>query len=638
MTLPDAKREWLRWEGPPEQARRGSSLGNAACFARADAEANLDGLWLPANDRWYTGELALRVTDPTGGTLRQVAFAPAYQAAQYAEEAGARWEKRLCVAASEPQVYFWLRGQGFPRGAAVAIVCDWRVGAARSETHRAQPPPRDCQRQWSVEKLAPNCLRARPQDEGEDRLTLEASHAISGFVWTEPARARLTFAVPVDAAGALDFWLCLTARAEAADEEQSISASPLPAAEACARAEQALAEIVGWEPTELKNVSLVERAIAWGKIGSRRVWHRYATGDEGFTNDPPGVTIVTRDAAWFLFGADYFAPRRSRALLETLARHAIYPGGKIAEYVRLSPEGVTRDDYALNLNDATPLFVLAVAHHWVATNSAEFLEAFYPMARGAAEWILAQRREDGLVWCDGRGTDVHGIGGWRNIIPGYRLAGALTELNAECVAALRVTARLAEARGEAADAARFAAESERLNAAMTQLVAPQTGLLLLNRDENGPNASLAVDLALPALFEAGPEEARLRTLLRLVGPDFRARYGLRCLSCEDPAYHPRFGWGLMGGSWPNATAWAAAALAPYRPELARELAEEIARALFPENWAAPGVSVPGQFPEWFDGATGESAGMSLSPWMPATYVWLVQERLAGRPPVWKAGD
>lgn len=628
----------LRWEGSPERARRGCSLGNAACFARADGEANLDGLWLPVNDRWYTGELTLCVSNPTGGTLRQVVFAPAYQAARYEDGVGARWEKRLFVAASEPQVTLWLRGQGFPGGETVEIVCDWRVGAARSETHRAQPPPRDCQRQWRVEKLAPTCLRAFPKDAGEDRLTLEASHALTGFVWTEPARARLTFAIPADDDGALDFWLCLTARAEVAAEEQRIPNSPPPAADACARAEQALAEIVGQERTDQENVSLVERAVAWGKVGSRRVWHRYATGDEGFTNDPPGITVVTRDAAWFLFGADYFAPRWSRALLETLARHALYPGGKIAEYVRLSPEGVTRDDYALNLNDATPLFALAVAHHWAATDSAEFLEAFYPAARGAAEWILAQRRDEGLVWCDGLGTDVYGIGGWRNIIPGYRLAGALTELNAECVAALRVTARLAAAKGAATDAARFAAEAERLNAAMAQLVDPQTGLFLLARDENGPNASLTVDMALPALFEAGPEEARLRTLLRLVEPDFRGPFGLRCLSREDPAYHPRFGWGLMGGSWPNATAWAAAALAPYRPELARELAEEIARALLPENWAAPGVSVPGQFPEWFDGATGESAGMSLSPWMPATYVWLVQERLAGRPPVWKAGD
>ena len=49
---------------------------------------------------------------------------------------------------------------------------------------------------------------------------------------------------------------------------------------------------------------VIRRAVAWGKVGSRRVWHRYGTGDWGFTNDPPGNTVVTRDAAWFVFGAD----------------------------------------------------------------------------------------------------------------------------------------------------------------------------------------------------------------------------------------------------------------------------------------------------------------------------------------------
>src|SRR5262249_19616451 len=152
--------------------------------------------------------------------------------------------------------------------------------------------------------------------------------------------------------------------------------------------------------------SLIEKAVGWGKVGSRRVWHAYGTGDGGFTNDPPGNTVVTRDAAWFIFGADHFAPHWSRQLLETLARHAFYPGGKIAEYVRLSPTGVERDDYGLNINDATPLFVLAVEHHWRITQDRAALDRLYPIARGAAEWILAQRRDDGLVWCDGRKTNV----------------------------------------------------------------------------------------------------------------------------------------------------------------------------------------------------------------------------------------
>jgi len=609
--------DWLTWEGSPEQARRGSSLGNPDCFLRADAEANIDGIWVAATDRWYTGELSLRAVRPKGLILQRVVYAPAYQAAIYADAAGATLEKRLFVAAEGAQAYLWVRGEGFASGSKeqaspVETECRWRVGAAGSGMHRRQPGV-DCERQWQRAEELPADLRVSPCDGDTDPQTLQASHAAIERVWSLPARAQMRFAVPVREDGTLDFWLRWSLGSE--------GAAP-PAETAFTEAEQAVAAIAGPRP---EGVPLpIARAAAWGKIGSRRVWHRYATGDRGFTNDPPGSIVVTRDATWFLFGADHFAPEWSRVLLETLARHAPYPGGKIAEYVRLSPSGVERNDYGLNINDATSLFVMAVAHHWQTTGDRNALQRFYPAARDAADWILRQRKEDGLVWCDGRGTNVFGIGGWRNIIPGYRLAGALTELNAECVAALRGAAELAAAFEDTQNVSRFAEAAADLDAAMAQLVDPETGYFILTRDENGPNPLLTIDLVFPALLRAGPEEARVRTLLRLVEKDFRGPHGLRTMSENDPAYHPRFGFGLMGGSWPNATAWAAAALAPYRPDLAWELAEEIASALWPETWAAPGVSVPGQFPEWLDGDTGESQGMSLSPWMPATYVWLLQ--------------
>lgn len=636
--------EWLKWEGLPDQAQRGCSLGNAHCFLRADAEANIDGIWLPVTNRWYTGELSLRVVQPASLSLQRVTYAPAYQSAWYGDDAtGAQIEKRLFVAAEGAIAYLRIRGEGFDaaeNAPGVEMECRWRIAAARSEMHRQQPPGQDCERQWEfaaeqAHDSLPYLLCPRPKDSGPDGGVLWAKCPPLSSQWTEPSLVKLAFHVPITAEGTFDFWVSLSVGWDGLNRIPRHQFSEAAASIAFADAEQAVAEIVGPEPREPTLTPLVAKAVGWGKVGSRRVWHRYASGDEGFTNDPPGNTIVTRDAAWFIYGADHFAPHWSRALLETLVRHAAYsyPQGKIAEYVRIAPQGITRDDYNLNINDATPLFVLAASHHWRTTDDRQALERCYPTVRDAADWILAQRKEDdGLVWCDGRGTNVFGIGGWRNIIPGYRLAGALTELNAECVAALRGAAEMAEACGEKEDRRRFAEEAEQLDAAMAQLVDPQTGYLLLTRDENGPNPQLAVDLVLPALLHAGPEEARVRTLLRLVEDDFRGPHGLRTLSKNDPAYHPRFGFGLMGGSWPNATAWAAAALAPYRPDLAWELAEEVARALFPETRTLPGVGVPGEFPEWFDGDTGESLGMSLSPWMPATYVWLITEGLRGSVP------
>ena len=83
----------------------------------------------------------------------------------------------------------------------------------------------------------------------------------------------------------------------------------------------------------------------------------------------------------------------------------------------------------------------------------------------------------------------------------------------------------------------------------------------------------------------------------------------------------------MGGSWYNATAWVSAALSRYDTAGAWQLAEQLAAALFPRSEVSRGVSVPGQFPEWYDPERAESAGMSLSPWMPATFVWLIEEGL-----------
>ena len=657
----------IGWVGNPEQVARGCSLGNPDCFLRADREANLDGIWLPDNSRWYSGELSLSIPASEKFVWEQVEFAPAHQSARYRRADGASYEKRIFVPLTGATAYLWIQGEGFsPR--VVEVVCDWRVGAARSESHRAQPGP-DCERQWYIQ-ISPQQVQGTPRDEGQDTQSLWTSHPLTHPVVTEPHRVRFTLPVPISPKGRLDAWVCLTlqtqnlssppppepaityqAVAQALDKLIGVSSPPCP-------------PILGGEPlpstdqfpqdwglgggSQKQGATLdtrhptpsIERVCAWGKIGSWRVWHRYGTGDWGFTNDPPGNTVVTRDVAWFMFGTDYFAPHWSRELLTTLARHAVYPGGKIAEFVRLAvprekseirpPTPLEKDDYGLNLNDATPLFVLAVEHHWRLTQEQKVLEQFYPVARDAAHWILRQKREDGLIWCDGKKTNVLGIAGWRNIIPGYRLSGAVTELNAECVAALRAVSRLAEAVGDSVKAQQFQEESTHLSEAMSQLVNPETGMFFLNRDENGANPQLAIDLALPALLQAGPEEARVRTLLRLVEDDFRGPFGLLCLSRNDPAFHPRFGWGLMGGSWPNATAWAAAALAPYHLSLAWELTEQMASTLFPETWIPSAVSVPGQFPEWFEGDTGRSSGMSLSPWMPATFVWLVQEGLQTR--------
>ena len=89
----------------------------------------------------------------------------------------------------------------------------------------------------------------------------------------------------------------------------------------------------------------------------------------------------------------------------------------------------------------------------------------YPAVVKAARYIVSQEDARGLVWCTSTGEEVHGIFGWRNIIPHYRISGAVTEVNAECAAALRAAGHLAENRGHQEEACEFGAAAARLTEA-----------------------------------------------------------------------------------------------------------------------------------------------------------------------------
>ncbi len=600
------------WIGKRTQAPRGCSLGNASTFLRATSLADVDGVWLAENGHWYTGELSVTPLPMADWEVQDVVYAPEYQGVIYQRADGAEIVKKLLLDTKRASLQISLEAHYLPEGTPLTCAVRWRTGAALSDIHRQQPYGY-IEKRWSS-RVTKNAVYAVSTAQEEKTQQLASSAPFEKPRWTEPNLFTAEFRCIANDLGRLDASICLTIEAEDIPKSTHLPIKPM-------------------EDTSLPDNSLIPYAHQWGQVCSHRVFHRYGTGDWGFTNDPPGNTVVTRDCAWYIFGSDYFAPELSAKLLTTLKKHCIYPSGKVAEYVRLERGNISIDDYGLNINDATPLFLLALAHHHHLRNLqgqpyplAE-TQADFALAKQCADWILQQSNADGLVWCDAKGTNVWGIGGWRNIIPAYRLAGALTELNALCVAALRAVARLATYAQQPELAEKYSLYTENLNKAMSQLVNPDTGMFYLNRDENGVNPQIAVDCAFPALFHAGPEEAQQRTLLRLLEPDFRCSHGILTLSRNDTAFHPRYGWGLMGGSWYNATAWVSAALSRYDTAGAWQLAEQLAAALFPRSEVSRGVSVPGQFPEWYDPERAESAGMSLSPWMPATFVWLIEEGL-----------
>ncbi len=374
---------------------------------------------------------------------------------------------------------------------------------------------------------------------------------------------------------------------------------------------------------------VINDGAIWSKVNMRRVMARYPTGWL-FTNDPGVMSnVVIRDCAWFVYGCDHFASQFSRSLLE-MAVQSQYPNGKLPEYVE-ALTGRVEDD-GLNINDDTPLFIMAANHHFRCTGDLEWLRRIYPALSRAGQYIISQMDDRDLVVCtadDPRGN-VWAIASWRNIIANYSINGAVTEINAECAAALRELAHLAERiKEDDADMRRFQEASERIQAAMQRhLINPKNGLFYLNIDTHGnPHTDVTGDQVFPVMFRACDEETGFRIISRLNSPDFWTQAGLRTASALDPRYDPAAFSGLLGGVWPGLTWWYAFAAARYHPEFM----VNALRASFEHYARDPRLhdTVPGQFSEWFNGDSLVNRGMRLSPWEPPRFLWAAIEGVCG---------
>jgi len=374
---------------------------------------------------------------------------------------------------------------------------------------------------------------------------------------------------------------------------------------------------------------VINRGIYWAKVNVLRVWHGYL-GGEAFTNDPPQDIVVVRDVAWFVFGVNYFLPSLSRNILEFVRKYCVHHDGKLTEYVHANESTPTLHDYGLNINDDTPLFILAVESYLSTVNDRSFLKAVYPVLIRTGDYILSQLR-NGLVFADANGTGVEGIASWRNIIEGYNLGGYVTEINSECYAAIKSVARIARKMGDHSNADRYEKEATNLrNNILHKLQDKQTGLFYLNIDRTGQtHTDITGDLVFPALFGVVDSESKRTIINRLLQPDIWTEYGARTVSKLDPSYHPEKGMQLLGGIWHNLTAWIAMAAKEFQKDIVAETLNKIWNYCEVENPVAFKNVVPGQFPERLNGDTFESLGMSLSPWMPPTYLWLTVEGLLG---------
>jgi Mannosylglycerate hydrolase MGH1-like glycoside hydrolase domain len=370
----------------------------------------------------------------------------------------------------------------------------------------------------------------------------------------------------------------------------------------------------------------VNRGVMWAKANMLRTQLLAPTG-WAFVNDPTrSNNSVARDTSWFAFGADYVTPGFARESLLWYATH-LKRNGMVVEYYDV--RNGKAEDYGLNVNDNTPLLILALWHHYNTTGDRPFLRRVYRSALRAARHILSQRNERGLVWCTADGTANWGIVGWRNVIQNYRLSGATTELNSECYAALRTVSHMARVLEKRADAEEFESHANALREAINrELIDPHSGLYYLNVDLNGiPRSDVTADLVFPVMFGVADEDTAARIVSRLSVPDFWSDAGIHTVPRNAVDYGPTHGYGLLGGVWAGVSFWYAFAASAFNPEFTayalRTSFEHYSKDPLRNN------TVPGQFSEWLHGETLTNQGMMLSPWFPPRYLWAAIEGAGG---------
>ncbi len=627
----------LQYRYRTEDLSTGSSLGNRYLFARLDARTDLQGLWCSGENRFVVGEWSVSIY---AGDAELVAEETLFSPESQATHLG----KGVCQAEKLfflPFVPDDAPGQATDLSGGAYIItlrnagskeCVFRVThtllfpALPTPLFTKHPSPEDSETRVVIKREELGFVVATVGRPHETRVIREPVPPEHWKGDNRSLRAEYLFSVPPGETREVPFSIGISSigAADAAQPADRLYEARAALSESIDGIEEVLARthIVTPDP-------LINRGLQWSKVNTVRVQHLFKAG-KGFTNDPPQDIVVVRDVAWYVMGSDYLTPRFSRGVLELVLQTCLHDGGKLTEYIHAAEATPVLHDYNLNINDDTPLFILALIHYAASTGDMAFLRLEYPALRGAAEWIIAQVHE-GLVRCSATGTGVWGICGWRNIIEGYTLSGAVTEINAECAAALSLLAAAATALGHNADAARFQSAAGELTENINRtLRSERTGMYLLNlTNERERRHDVTGDLIFPVMFGIAPADVRARILTVLTSPDFWTPFGLRTVSPREANYDPDAGYQLVGGVWPNLMAWTAFCVRKDDPQkLADAMRSTYCIAQTPRPRDYVNV-VPGEFPERLHGESFVSRGMTMSPWMPPTYLWLGVEGMLG---------
>ncbi len=615
----------------------GGSYGNIEIFTRTDARSNLGGLWCAEDDQFYIGRLVMHVAvDGERLEARTTTFAAVSQRTTYVgHDVEAHKTFFVPYGTGDLRRVFQVAGLRNFQATEQTVEITLSIQYPQFAWAEFSKLPDMTQKNKLVasevrDGLVVTTTQGREQEVrvvgtpaklSSSRFDARTAELVYHVTLAPHEEREIPFVVVISNQGVED--AIARYQASAAEDPRAI----LAATEEAVGQVMQMSDILTPDPA-------ITRAIKWAKINTIREQRKYPIGFS-FTNDPPQDILVVRDIAWFSVGSDYLTPDFSRGTMELVRDYGVEPGGEITEYIMACEDPPFKSNYGLNINDDTPLFIFAVHHHYALTADDEFLRGMWPTVRDAANWILAQKRA-GLIWCTSEESNVWGIASWRNIIPEYQINGAVTEINAECYMALRLAGRCAEMVGEYEESERFLREALELKENInTQLVSEKTGLYLLNIDYSGKRRhNVTGDLVFPVMFGIAGEEMREKTLQRLYAEDSWTPFGVRTVPKDEPEYDPEYGVRLIGGIWPNLTGWVAYASRIDHPEKMIEGMRNIFRISEVDDPQAYKNVVPGQFPECLHGDTYQSRGMALSPWMPATFIWLAIDGLLGfRPQV-----
>jgi glycogen debranching enzyme len=624
----------MLYEYEVAKLRTGANYGNIEIFSRADQYSNLAGLWCAEDDQFYCGRWVMRYSiDGRSIPAERTYFRATYQTTTYHLD-DCEISQTYFVPLGVPDLraaFTIVRLRNFNEQpitiqARTQIQYPWVMLPEFSKL------PDMTQKNKKVSSKLEGGLVitetiGRPEEVrivGTPLFTPQESHF-------DARSADLLYDVQIEGRGEVEIPFIMVI-SDKGSEDALASYERNTDHRAIFETTNAAAEEVISHSDVLVPDPVINRAVKWAKINILREEKRYPNG-YGFTNDPPQDILVVRDVAWFSIGSDYFTPDFSKGMLQLIQKYGVEETGQLTEYLLACETPPPINNYGLNINDDTPLFIFAVHHHFALTGDRQFMQEMYETVKRAADWILAQRRA-GLIWCTSEESNAWGIASWRNMIPEYQISGAVTEINAECYMALRLAGRCCEAMGDQELAERYLEAALQLKEEINrQLVSEVTGLYVLNIDNSGNKRHLVTgDLIFPVIFGVADERMRKNILNVLYSPEFWTDFGVRTVGQHEPEYDPEFAMRLQGGIWPNLTAWVAYGSRLDYPEKMVEAMRNIYRISevpVPKDYKNV---VPGTFPECLHGENFQSRGMAQSPWVAPTYLWLTIDGLLGLRP------